>query len=115
MTAPSSVRNAYYTHFLSAHILGMTALVRPFFARHLRRLLGAADAIAPEPAALRAGLERSWTAWEWAQRNSTLEGTQSFGLLVLSAVCDCLKRLDALPARPETPREDNDDDDDDDW
>ncbi|VDB83377.1 unnamed protein product [Peniophora sp. CBMAI 1063] len=77
-----------------------------------RRLLCEADALAPDDAALRAALARSWVAWEWAQRNAKMEGTQSFGLLVLGVVCDCLKRLDALPVRAETPEDDSDAEDD---
>ena len=78
-----------------------------------RRLLDEADGIAPEPVVLRAGLARAWTAWEWVQRNAKSEGAQSFGLLVLGAVFDCLKKLDALPVRPKTPDGDSDSEDDD--
>lgn len=77
-----------------------------------RRLLGEAGAIAPDTATLRAGLGRAWAAWEWAQRNANTEGAQSFGLLALGALFDCLKKLDGLPVRAQTPEEDSDAEDD---
>ncbi|KAI0029218.1 RdRP-domain-containing protein [Vararia minispora EC-137] len=50
--------------------------------------------------ALRKGLRFAWVTWEWAQENAEKEGAQSFGLLVLGVVLDCLKKLNALPDLP---------------
>jgi RNA-dependent RNA polymerase len=45
----------------------------------------------------REALPHAWAAWCWAQRNADKEYIESFGLLVLRIVLDCLKRLNALP------------------
>jgi RNA-dependent RNA polymerase len=45
----------------------------------------------------RAALPHAWAAWRWAQHNEDREYIESFALLVLRIVFDCLKRLGALP------------------
>jgi RNA-dependent RNA polymerase len=73
------------------------------------------DADADDAPSLRCGLRRAWAAWCWAQESAGREGTQSFGLLVLGAVFDCLKKLgcmpEPLPQMPIVPQEDEDPDD----
>jgi RNA-dependent RNA polymerase len=44
----------------------------------------------------RVALPHAWAAWCWAQRNTDKEYVESFGLLVLRIIFDCLKRLGAL-------------------
>ena len=51
---------------------------------------------------LRAALTRAWAAWCWAQHHRDKNYIESFSLLVLGVVFDCLKRLGALP-EPEPP------------
>jgi RNA-dependent RNA polymerase len=46
---------------------------------------------------LRIGLRRAWAAWCWAQNHRDEVYFESFALLVLGIVFDCLKRLGALP------------------
>jgi len=48
---------------------------------------------------LRAGLPSAWAAWCWAQyhRDKDKEFIESFSLIMLGIVLDCLKRLGGLP------------------
>ncbi|KAI0251717.1 RNA dependent RNA polymerase-domain-containing protein [Lactifluus subvellereus] len=46
---------------------------------------------------LRAGLSNAWAAWGWAQRHRDKEFIESFSLVVLGVVLDCLERLGGLP------------------
>jgi RNA-dependent RNA polymerase len=45
---------------------------------------------------LRAGLSRAWAAWGWAQHHRDREYIESFALLMLGIIFDCLKRLDGI-------------------
>ncbi|KAI0263469.1 RNA dependent RNA polymerase-domain-containing protein [Gloeopeniophorella convolvens] len=45
------------------------------------------------PGVLRAGLRDAWGMWGWAQRNRDADFIESFSLVVLGIVLDCLKRL----------------------
>jgi RNA-dependent RNA polymerase len=45
----------------------------------------------------RAALPHAWAVWCWAQHNEDKEYIESFRLLVLRIIFDCLKRLGALP------------------
>ena len=56
----------------------------------------------PSEEQLRAALTRAWATWCWAQHNRDKDYIESFALLVLGVVFDCLKRLDALP-EPDSP------------
>lgn len=47
----------------------------------------------PPPPDIRRGLSRAWEAWDWSLRNSKDFGAQSFGLIGLDVVFDCLERL----------------------
>jgi RNA-dependent RNA polymerase len=40
-----------------------------------------------------AGLKRAWRAWEFSQRTSAEHGSNSFGIIALGAVFDCLEKL----------------------
>ena len=51
----------------------------------------------PTKEQLRAGLPRAWAAWVWAQHHRELEFIDSFALLMLGIIFDCLKRLGGLP------------------
>ncbi|KAH8995451.1 RdRP-domain-containing protein [Lactarius akahatsu] len=55
---------------------------------------------APTEEELRAGLQIAWGMWCWAQhqRDKDKEFIESFSLIVLGVVLDCLKRLSGLPA-----------------
>jgi RNA-dependent RNA polymerase len=46
---------------------------------------------------LRIGLRRAWAAWCWAQNHQDEDYIESFALLALGIVFDCLKRLGELP------------------
>ena len=46
---------------------------------------------------LRAALARAWDAWCWAQYHQGRDFIESFAIVVLGIVLDCLKRLGALP------------------
>lgn len=46
----------------------------------------------PGPADWRMGLERAWRAWEFSRRNSVI-GVNSFGLIALGIILDCLENL----------------------
>jgi hypothetical protein len=46
---------------------------------------------------LYAALSHAWAAWCWAQHNGDREYIESFSLLVLGIVFDCLRRLGAMP------------------
>ncbi len=59
----------------------------------------------PSEEQLRAALARAWAAWCWAQHNRDKDYIESFALLVLGVVFDCLKRLGELP-EPESPPSD---------
>ncbi|KAH9014013.1 RdRP-domain-containing protein [Lactarius hengduanensis] len=54
----------------------------------------------PTEEELRAGLQIAWRMWCWAQhqRDKDKEFIESFSLIVLGVVLDCLKRLGGLPA-----------------
>jgi RNA-dependent RNA polymerase len=45
------------------------------------------------------GLRRAWAAWCWAQNHQDEDYIESFALLVLGIVFDCVKLLGALPWR----------------
>lgn len=47
---------------------------------------------------LREGLRSAWTTWMWAQHHREREYIESFSLIALGVVLDCLKRLGELPA-----------------
>ncbi|KAI9446028.1 RdRP-domain-containing protein [Lactarius indigo] len=53
----------------------------------------------PTDEELRAGLQTAWRMWFWAQhrRDKDKEFIESFSLIVLGVVLDCLKRLGGLP------------------
>jgi len=59
----------------------------------------------PNEEQLRAALTRAWATWCWAQHNRDKDYIESFALLVLGVVFDCLKRLGALPERESPPNE----------
>lgn len=46
---------------------------------------------------LRDGLRDAWAMWCWAQHHRDAEFVESFALVALGVVLDCLKRLGALP------------------
>ena len=46
---------------------------------------------------LRSGLRDAWAMWCWAQHHRETEFVESFALIALGVVLDCLKRLGALP------------------
>jgi hypothetical protein len=46
---------------------------------------------------LQSGLSRAWEVWAWAQHHRDEEFIQSFSLIVLGLMFDCLKRLGGLP------------------
>ena len=46
---------------------------------------------------LRSALARAWDAWCWAQDHRDRDFIESFSLVVLGIVLDCLRRLGALP------------------
>ncbi|KAH6918359.1 RNA dependent RNA polymerase-domain-containing protein [Coprinopsis sp. MPI-PUGE-AT-0042] len=47
----------------------------------------------------RIGLKGAWRAWEYSQKYSERFGTNSFGLIALGAIFDCLERLGSEPPR----------------
>lgn len=47
----------------------------------------------PGPEEWRKGLERAWKAWDFSQRHGNLPGTNSFGLIALGTILDCLDKL----------------------
>jgi RNA-dependent RNA polymerase len=49
----------------------------------------------PEEQCLKA-LQHAWATWCWAQHNGDKEYIESFGLIALRIILDCLKRLRAL-------------------
>ena len=49
---------------------------------------------------LRDGLEMGWAAWALSREKSEEYGAQSFGLIALGMVLDCLERLEELPSAP---------------
>ena len=57
----------------------------------------------PSEEELRAALTRAWAAWCWAQHNREKDYIESFALLVLGVVFDCLKRLGAVPESESPP------------
>ena len=52
----------------------------------------------PSEEQLRTALTRAWATWCWTQHNREKDYIESFSLLVLGVVFDCLKRLGGLPA-----------------
>ncbi|KAI0253555.1 RdRP-domain-containing protein [Lactifluus subvellereus] len=46
---------------------------------------------------LRAGLPSAWAGWGWAQHHRDKEFIESFSLIMLGIVLDCLEGLDGLP------------------
>ena len=56
----------------------------------------------PSEEQLRAALTRAWGTWCWTQHNREKDYIESFSLLVLGVVLNCLKRLGGLP-EPESP------------
>jgi RNA-dependent RNA polymerase len=46
---------------------------------------------------LLAALPHAWSAWCWAQHHKDLEYMESFAIVILRVVLDCLKRLGGLP------------------
>ena len=57
----------------------------------------AAAAAAELEVRLREGLRSAWATWEWAQHHRKREYIESFSLIALGVVLDCLKRLGELP------------------
>jgi RNA-dependent RNA polymerase len=53
---------------------------------------------------LRAALPHAWSAWCWAQHHRDREYIESFSLLVLCIVFDCLKHLGGLPETETTEK-----------
>ena len=51
----------------------------------------------PTEGQLRAALARAWDAWCWAQYHQDRDFIESFALIVLGVILDCLRRLGALP------------------
>jgi RNA-dependent RNA polymerase len=49
------------------------------------------------PTELVLGLEKAWTAWDFSLRCNAIRGANSFGLIALGVVFDCLEKLGALP------------------
>jgi RNA-dependent RNA polymerase len=43
------------------------------------------------------GLQKAWVTWGWAQHHRDKEFIESFSLVVLGIILDCLKQLSALP------------------
>jgi RNA-dependent RNA polymerase len=43
------------------------------------------------------GLRNAWATWGWAQHHRENEFIESFSLITLGVILDCLKQLDALP------------------
>ncbi|KAI0822735.1 RdRP-domain-containing protein [Trametes gibbosa] len=54
------------------------------------------DANNPEQGELLYGLSQAWLAWDFGQRNRTVFGARSFGLVALGVVLDTLTKLGAL-------------------
>ena len=52
---------------------------------------------------LRTALPHAWSAWCWTQHHKDREYMQSFAVLILRIVFDCLKRLGGLPETDYTP------------
>jgi len=52
---------------------------------------------AQEQERLRAVLRSAWATWVWAQHHRDGEYIESFSLIALGAILDCLKRLGELP------------------
>jgi len=48
------------------------------------------------------GLENAWTAWDFSLRYNTIRGANSFGLIALGVIFDCLEKLGALDT-PDKP------------
>ena len=69
------------------------ALVRDIRAQIVRK----AKDDEPTEEELRAALQIAWEMWCWAQHHRDEEFIESFSLIVLGVVLDCLKRLGALP------------------
>jgi len=46
----------------------------------------------------RDGLRKAWATWGWAQHHRDEEYIESFSLIVLGVVLDCLRQLNALPS-----------------
>ena len=42
------------------------------------------------------GLKRAWRAWEFSQRSCSKHGANSFGIIALGAVLDCLVKLGTI-------------------
>jgi RNA-dependent RNA polymerase len=42
------------------------------------------------------GLRKAWATWGWAQHNRDKEYIESFSLIILGVILDCLKQLSAL-------------------
>jgi RNA-dependent RNA polymerase len=51
----------------------------------------------PTPDQLRAGLSDAWAMWGWAQHHRDKEFFESFSLVMLGIILDCLKNLGGLP------------------
>ncbi|TFY80807.1 hypothetical protein EWM64_g3207 [Hericium alpestre] len=62
----------------------------------IRRLLLPRTEVA-SPEYWKEGLTKAWNAWEWRSDNAGKDGVDTFGLIVLGAVFECLERLGALP------------------
>lgn len=61
-----------------------------------RRLYQPADVLNPEQGELLYGLSQAWLAWDFGQRNRSVFGARSFGLVALGVVLDTLSKLGAL-------------------
>lgn len=46
---------------------------------------------------IRAGLVKAWAAWDFSLRKSSNFGANSFGLIALGIIFDCLQKLDSPP------------------
>ncbi len=46
----------------------------------------------------RDGLQKAWATWGWAQHHQDKEYIESFSLIALGVILDCLKQLSALPS-----------------
>ena len=44
------------------------------------------------PTQLADGLEQTWTAWDISLRCNTIRGSNSFGLIALGVIFDCLEK-----------------------
>lgn len=72
-------------------------LVRDMRSHVIRSASGDGDGRSSTEQQLRDGLRDAWAMWCWAQHHREVEFVESFALITLGVVLDCLKRLGALP------------------